>query len=78
MRNWPWFTTAPAFVFALSPPGWQLFHAAFLSSEQLTRNIWRPLYLIGVAIVLALALIEWYVRWRMHRRRGNAANAAMQ
>jgi hypothetical protein len=78
MRFWPWFTTVPAVLFALSPPGWHLFHAAFLAGEQLTRNIWGPLDLTGLAAVLALALIEWYVRWRIFRRRTNAPSVTTQ
>jgi hypothetical protein len=78
MRRWPWFAIAAAVLFALSPPGQAVFHAAFLAGEQLTRNIWRPRYLTGLAAVLALALIEWYVRYRVYRRRGDAHKGATQ
>jgi hypothetical protein len=77
MRYWPWFTTVPAVLFALSPPGWHLFYAAFLAGEQLSRNIWGPLYLTGVAVVFGLALIELFVRARIHRRRTSDSKASI-
>jgi hypothetical protein len=78
MRYWPWFTTVPAVLFALSPPGQHLFHAAFFAGEQLTRNIWGPLYLTGVAVVCGLALVELFVRIRIYRPRAGAPKGSMQ
>ena len=68
MTRWPWITLLLAAVVALNPIGLALFHSAFFSGEQLTRNIWGPLYLTGVAILFALVLIEWRIRLWIVRR----------
>ena len=71
MSRLPWITTLVAAFLALNPVGLKLFDAAFLTGEQLSRNIWGPLYLTGMAILVALALIEWYVRLWIARRRAS-------
>jgi hypothetical protein len=51
-----------AALLALNPLGQNAFYLAFLSGEALSRNIWRPIYLAGAAILIAAILIEWWVR----------------
>jgi hypothetical protein len=76
MRHWPWIAIVVTAVLALSPPGMDVFHAAFLSGEALSRGIWRPIYLTGLGLLFALGLIEWYVRRRLERRRAQKTAAA--
>ena len=75
MRKWPWFTCVVAAVVALSPPGQDLLYLAFLSNERLSNNIAQPLVGMTVAILLAVAALEWWIRRRKYRsqsRRGSA------
>ena len=72
MRNWPWIATIIAAVTCLSPIGQSMMRNAFLSSEQLSRNIAMPFVLMAFAIFLVLGLFEWRVR----RRRKHSAPEA--
>ena len=74
MSRFPWITTVIGIVIALVPPGRDMIEGAFFSSEALTRNIARPLVMIGIGILAAIAVVEWYVRSFLHRRRQPAAN----
>ena len=56
-------------ILALNPFGQDVFRLAFLSGEQLSRSIWQPLYLIAVAIMIVLGVLEGSVRTFLHRRR---------
>ena len=69
MTRWPWITLLLAAALALNPIGLDFFRGAFLSNEQLTRNIAQPIYFIALAIVGALVLLEWWIRWIIRRRR---------
>jgi formate hydrogenlyase subunit 3/multisubunit Na+/H+ antiporter MnhD subunit len=73
MRRWPWITMILTGILALSPFGCDVFYLAFLSGEQLSRNIWQSLYLIAVAIMIALIALEWSVRTFVSRRRARKA-----
>jgi len=73
--RWPWFTIVLTAILVLSPPGQDVFQAAFLSGEALSRGIWGPIYLTGVGILVALGLIECYVRAWLARRRARKAAA---
>jgi hypothetical protein len=70
MRRWPWITIVLTAILALCPFGQDVFYLAFLSGEQLSRNIWRPLYLIAVALMIFLGLLEWSIETFIYRRRG--------
>jgi hypothetical protein len=59
MKRWPWSTVLLAAVALLNPLGLGIFYAAFQSNEALPRNIWWPIYLIGVTILAALIAVEW-------------------
>ncbi len=71
MKRWPWITILLAAVVLLNPLGLDIFYAAFQSNEALSRNIWRPIYLIGVTIFAALIAVEWWMRARRYRGRPN-------
>jgi hypothetical protein len=45
---------------------------AFLSGDQLGRNIAQPLVLTAIAILLLLGLLEWGIRILIRRRRARA------
>ena len=47
---------------ALNPLGIEVIHAAFFSSEALSRSIWGPIVLAGVAIAALIVLLEWRTR----------------
>jgi hypothetical protein len=61
-----------------SPLGHDVVGGAFFSGEQLTRHL--SLFLLAVlgSIVVAAALIEWFVRclWLRHRAKRRAAELA--
>jgi hypothetical protein len=69
MIRWPWFTLLIAVLLAVSPPGRELIHDAYFSSEQLSRNIAQPIVLIAALIVLGLAIIELCIGRMVRKRR---------
>jgi len=58
-----------AAVVALSPIGLDVIHAAFLSGEALSRNIWGPIALTGMAIAALVIVLEWRTRLFIANRR---------
>ena len=58
-----------AAVIAAQPVGIDVIHAAFFSSEALSRNIWGPIVLIGMAIMALIILLEWGIRKFIINRR---------
>ena len=71
--RWPWISVLLAIAVLVSPPGREVFHDAFLSGEQLSRNIAQPIYFIGLAILAFVILLEWLVRILISRRRARGA-----
>jgi hypothetical protein len=57
----------------LNPPGLNIFYSAFLSGEQLSRNIWGPIAWTGIALLILIVLLEWIFRTLILKR--NARNA---
>ena len=51
-----------AAVLALNPLGIDVISAAFFSGEALSRDIWGPIVLTGIAIAALIALLEWGIR----------------
>jgi hypothetical protein len=47
---------------ALNPLGIDVIHAAFFSNEALSRNIWGPIALTGMAIMVLIVVLEWGIR----------------
>ena len=62
-----------AAIAVLNPLGLEIVHLAYFSSEALSRNIWRPIALTGMAIMALMAVLEWQVRKFIIRRRARAA-----
>jgi hypothetical protein len=55
----------------LNPIGMDIIYSAFLTGEQLSRNIWQSIALIAIAILAALVLLEWTLRELILRRRAS-------
>jgi hypothetical protein len=51
-----------AAVMALNPLGIDVISAAFFSGEALSRDIWGPIVLTGIAIAALIVLLEWGIR----------------
>jgi hypothetical protein len=51
-----------AAVMALNPLGLDVISAAFFSGEALSRDIWGPIVLTGIAIAALIVLLEWAIR----------------
>jgi len=64
MRRWPWVTVVVAALALFSPPGRTVLYGAFLSNEQLSRNIALPFAIGGIAILVLAGLLEWWMRRR--------------
>ena len=66
--RWPWITALLAAAVVLNPIGLDIFYSAFLSGEQLSRNIWESIAWIGMAILAMIVLLEWAVRTLILKR----------
>ena len=73
MRHVPWLTLLAATTFAASPFGRNLFYGAFQSNEGISNSISQMLLLIALAIVAALGLLEWAVKFYWRGRHGRIA-----
>ena len=60
---------------AVNPLGLDVLRAAFFSGEQLSRNIWGPIVLTGLAIMALIVGLEWMIRMRIMKRRARRAPA---
>ncbi len=63
-------------ILVLNPLGLDVLNAAFFSNEQLSRSIWRPIAWIAIAILLALLLLEWFLRTLVLKRRARRTTTA--
>jgi hypothetical protein len=75
MSRFPWISVVVGTVAALMPPGRDFIEGALFSSEALTRNIAQPIVVIGFGILGIVAVVEWYVRNLLYRRRQPAVAA---
>lgn len=64
----PWIMPFIWAAVALSPPGRELFHSAFLAGEGLERAIWQPIYLTGAGAALMTVCLEVFIRHVKSRR----------
>ena len=56
-------------VATLNPIGLDVIHAAFYSSEALSQNIWKPIALTTLVIMILIVALEWRIRkFIIHRR----------
>ena len=69
-------TALLAAAVVLNPIGLDIFYSAFLSGEQLSRNIWGSIAWIGMAILAMTVLLEWIVRTLILKRRMRGTTTA--
>ena len=67
--QWPFVSMLLAAVLALNPIGLDVVYAAFFSGEALSRNIWGPIALTGMAIAALVTALEWRTRVFIANRR---------
>ena len=65
---WPWITTLLAAAIALNPVGLDFLHGAFMSNEQLSRNIARPIVFMIGGVLGALCVLEFGIRQYLVRK----------
>ena len=58
-----------AAVVVLNPLGADVIYAAFFSGESLSRSIWGPIALAGMAIMALIVVLEWRTRKYIINRR---------
>ena len=75
MTRWPWIAIVLAAITFFNPIGLEFIHAAFLSGEQLSRNIAQPLVFAALFILIALGVSEWWIKRWLRRRRANRSEA---
>jgi hypothetical protein len=63
-----------AAIAALNPLGLDVIYAAFFSGEALSRNIWRPIALTGMAIMVLVVALEWRTRRFIINRRARVTS----
>ena len=63
-------------ILVLNPLGLDVLNAAFFSNEQLSRSSWQPIVLIVIAMLLALVLLEWFLRTLVLKRRARRTTTA--
>jgi hypothetical protein len=68
MGPWPWITVVIAAIACLNPVGLDFLYNAFVSNEQLSRNIAQPFVFGAIVILIGLAAIEILLK-RLSRRR---------
>jgi hypothetical protein len=62
-----------AAIVVINPLGLEIIRLAFFSSEALSRNIWEPIALTGMAIAALVVALEWLTRKFIIKRRARAA-----
>ena len=69
MKSVPWISILLAAALVLNPIGFAFLDQAFLSGEQLSRNIALPLVLVAAGGVAFLAVVEAGIRLWLRGRR---------
>jgi len=65
-----------AAIIVLNPLGIDVIQAAFFANEALSRDIWGPIALTGIAIMALIVLLEWGTRKFIISRRARDAAAS--
>lgn len=74
--RWPWISIVISLVLTLSPIGRDIIESAFFAGERLSRDIWRPIALVIIAVMAAVILAEWLIRTYILNRRARGATTA--
>jgi len=72
MRHVPWITLVATILFFASWFGQDLLRQAFVSGEALANSIAQFMLLVILGIVIALALLEWGIKFLLRRHRTRA------
>jgi hypothetical protein len=67
--RWPWISIVLAVILVVSPFGQEAIHDGFFSGEALSRNIAQPLFFMGFALLVLIAVLEWLLRLAISKRR---------
>lgn len=73
--SWPWITMMLTVAAMLNPVGLDFLHSAFMSNEQLSRNIARPIVVMIGGGLGILCLLEFGIRQYLVRKRQSAHGA---
>jgi hypothetical protein len=75
--QWPWISLLLAAIIVFNPLGIDVIQAAFFAGEALSRNIFGPIALTGMAIMAVIVLLEWGMRKFIigRRARGTATSS---
>jgi len=65
-----------AAAIAFNPLGIDVIHAAFFANEALSRSIWGPIALTGMAIIALIVLLEWGIRKFIISRRARGTTTS--
>ena len=57
-------------------PGLDIIRLAFFAGEALSRNIWGPIALTGMAIMAFIVSLEWLIRKFIIKRRARVATTS--
>ncbi|MHC2676594.1 hypothetical protein ACVI1J_008757 [Bradyrhizobium diazoefficiens] len=74
--RWPWISMVISLVLTFSPIGRDIIESAFFAGERLSRDIWRPIALVIIAVMAAVILAEWLIRTYILNRRARGATTA--
>lgn len=64
MKRWPWISIVLAAIVILNPVGLDIIEAAFFSNEKLSNNIWQPIAIVAILLLLSSIALEWFIRKR--------------
>lgn len=64
MKRWPWISIMLTAIVIVNPVGLDIIKAAFFSNEQLSNNIWQPIAIVAILLLLSLIVFEWFIRKR--------------
>ena len=75
LTRWPWVTTILAGLVVLNPFGLDVLGQVVASRQAVwMRDVFRTVALCGIGALIAMTLIEYYIRGRMLRRRSAAGS----
>ena len=72
----PWISVTLAAIVSFNPLGLDVIHSAFFSAEALARNIWQPIALSAIAIMVLAVVLEWWIRALLINRRQRGTKTA--
>ncbi|MDO8979755.1 MAG: hypothetical protein Q7V17_11040 [Afipia sp.] len=74
--SWPWITMLLAVAVVLNPVGLDFLHGAFMSNEQLSRSIARPIVFMIGGVLGVLCMLEFGIRQHLVKKQLAAVSAS--